>query len=53
MTINKSQEQTLKNMELDLTKNVSLHGKLYVKFLHAMSLGNVKVLLLSDAKIDD
>jgi hypothetical protein len=45
MTINKSHRQTFFHVGLHFADAVFLHGQLYVAFLHAKALANVKVQL--------
>jgi hypothetical protein len=50
MTINKLQGQMMQYVGLELANDVFTHGQLYVAFLHATVLSNVKVFLGSTTK---
>ena len=45
MTINKSQDQSVKHVRLDLHESVFSHGQLYVALSHCTSEKDIKVLL--------
>jgi hypothetical protein len=48
MTINKSQGQTLKHVDIDVNREVFSHGQLYVAFSHATLPAHVNILLADD-----
>jgi len=48
MTINKSQRQSLKQVEIYLPQSVFLHGQLYVAISRITSRDGLKILLTND-----
>jgi hypothetical protein len=52
MTINKSQGQMMRYVGLHLANDVFTHRQLYVTFLRATILSNVKVILGNTAKVN-